>query len=113
MATQFGFLSKLEFLQDWVSSLISGINPAIVHNLEKYHTLRKVHYLSAIENVEGDYLEFGVFTGKFKIPIFLVLIHFQVLVPLQRMTNILSIRTRILKLVCNRLIDALGVWRGV
>lgn len=64
MATQFGFLSKLEFLQDWVSSLISGINPAIVHNLEKYHTLRKVHYLSAIENVEGDYLKFGVFTGS-------------------------------------------------
>jgi hypothetical protein len=64
MATQFGFLSKLEFLQDWVSILISGINPAIVHNLEKYHTLRKVHYLSAIENVEGDYLEFGVFMGS-------------------------------------------------
>jgi len=62
MATQFGFLSKLEFLQDWVSSLISGINSAIVHNLEKCHTLRKVHYLYAIENVEGDHLEFGVFT---------------------------------------------------
>lgn len=64
MATQFGFLSKLEFLQDWASALIAGINPAVVHNLEKYHTLKKVHYLSAIENIEGDYLEFGVFMGS-------------------------------------------------
>lgn len=64
MTTQFGFLSKLGFLQDWASALIAGINPAVVHNLEKYHALKKVHYLSAIEDVEGDYLEFGVFTGS-------------------------------------------------
>jgi len=64
MATKFGFLSQLEFLQDWSSALIAGINPAIVHNLAKYHTLKKVHYLSAIEDVAGDYLEFGVFTGS-------------------------------------------------
>ena len=64
MATKFGFLSRLEFLQDWVSLLIASINPAVVHNIEKYYTLKKVHYLSAIEDVEGDYLEFGVFTGS-------------------------------------------------
>jgi O-methyltransferase len=64
MATQFGFLSKLEFLQNWASALFAGLNPAIVHNLEKYHTLKKVHFLSALEDVEGDYLEFGVFTGS-------------------------------------------------
>jgi O-methyltransferase len=64
MASKFGFLSRLEFLQDWASALIAGMNPAIAHNLEKYHTLKKVHYLSAIEDVEGDYLEFGVFTGS-------------------------------------------------
>lgn len=64
MATQFGILSRLNFLQDWASTLIAGLNPAIVHNLEKYHTLKKVHYLSAIESIEGDYLEFGVFTGS-------------------------------------------------
>lgn len=63
MATKFGNLSKLDFLQDWASILIAGINPAVVHNLEKYHILKKVHYLSAIEDVGGDYLEFGVFTG--------------------------------------------------
>jgi O-methyltransferase len=64
MASQFGFLSKLEFLQGWASALISWVNPAIVHNIEKYHTLKKVHYLSTIEDVEGDYLEFGIFTGS-------------------------------------------------
>ena len=64
MATQFGFLSKLEFLQDLASAIIANINPAIVHNIEKYYTLKKVHYLSAIEDVKGDYLEFGVFTGS-------------------------------------------------
>ncbi len=64
MATKFGFLSKFEFLQDWASFFIANLNPAIVHNIEKYYTLKKVHYLSTIEDVEGEYLEFGVFTGS-------------------------------------------------
>jgi len=64
MANKFGFLSHLEFLQNFSSRIIAGINPAIIHNLGKYYAIRKVHYLSAIENIEGDYLEFGVFTGS-------------------------------------------------
>tara|TARA_Y200000002_G_scaffold241961_1_gene200129 strand:+ start:1202 stop:1918 length:717 start_codon:yes stop_codon:yes gene_type:complete len=64
MASKFGILSKLEFLQSWCSKLIAGINPAIIHNVEKYYVLKKVHYLSAIEDISGDYLEFGVFTGS-------------------------------------------------
>jgi hypothetical protein len=48
MASKFGFIAKLEFLQDWASSFIAGINPAITHNLEKNHALKKAHYLSAI-----------------------------------------------------------------
>lgn len=64
MASKFGILSKLEFLQDWASVVIASINPAIDHNMEKYKILKKVHYLSAIEDVEGEYLEFGVFTGS-------------------------------------------------
>jgi hypothetical protein len=59
----FGLLSKLEFLQDWASMVIATINPALMHNLRKYHALKKVHYLAAIEGIEGDYLEFGVFRG--------------------------------------------------
>ena len=61
---KFGFLAKLEFLQTISSSLMAALNPAMIHNLEKYYILKKVHYLSAIENVEGDYLGFGVFTGS-------------------------------------------------
>ena len=64
MASKFGILSKLEFLQGLSSRIIAGLNPAVIHNLEKYYTLKKVHYLSAIEEIEGDYLEFGVFTGS-------------------------------------------------
>tara|TARA_B100000795_G_C22629753_1_gene372169 strand:+ start:80 stop:793 length:714 start_codon:yes stop_codon:yes gene_type:complete len=64
MDSKFGFLAKLEFLQSWASRLIAGVNPAVIHNIEKYYTLKKVHYLSAIENISGDYLEFGVFTGS-------------------------------------------------
>lgn len=60
----FGVLAKLEFLQDWASMAIATVNPAITHNLEKYHALKKVLYLSAMESLEGDYLEFGVFRGS-------------------------------------------------
>ena len=63
-SSQFGFLAKMEFLQDWASFIIAKINPAVIHNLEKYHALKKVHYLSAIEDIDGDYIEFGVFTGS-------------------------------------------------
>lgn len=64
MSAGFGFLSRFEFLQDRASAVIAGMNPAVVHNLGKYHALKKAHYLSAIEETEGDYLEFGVFTGS-------------------------------------------------
>lgn len=64
MKSKFGILHKLNFLQDFASLFIAGINPAVTHNLEKYYALKKVHYLSAIEDLEGDYLEFGVFTGS-------------------------------------------------
>ena len=60
----FGFLAKFEFLQNFASIFISSLNPAVIHNLEKYYALKKVHYLSSIEDIEGDYLEFGVFTGS-------------------------------------------------
>ncbi|MBQ4132893.1 MAG: class I SAM-dependent methyltransferase [Desulfovibrionaceae bacterium] len=62
--SKFGILTKLNFLQDIASALVAWVNPAIVHNLEKYYALKKVHYLSAIEDISGDYLEFGVFTGS-------------------------------------------------
>ena len=62
--SKFGFLLRLEFLQNWASAFVAGLNPAVMHNLEKYYALKKVFYLSAIEDIEGDYLEFGVFQGS-------------------------------------------------
>jgi O-methyltransferase len=62
--SKFGFLSKITFLQSFASSFISRLNPHAMHNLEKYYALKKIHYLSSIENMEGDYLEFGVYVGS-------------------------------------------------
>jgi O-methyltransferase len=64
VATKFGLLAKLEFLQDWASIAVARMPSAVAHNLEKYHALKKVHYLAGMEDMEGDYLEFGVFTGS-------------------------------------------------
>lgn len=64
MSSQFGFLSKLTFLQTLASKLIALIPPAVAHNLSKYQVLNKVHYLAAVDDTPGDYLEFGVFQGS-------------------------------------------------
>jgi hypothetical protein len=64
MQSKFGILTKLTFLQDIASNCISIVNPAIIHNIEKYIMLSKCFYYTAIEDIQGDYLEFGVYTGS-------------------------------------------------
>ncbi|GHV96377.1 hypothetical protein AGMMS50293_26970 [Spirochaetia bacterium] len=64
MASNFGFLVKLDFLQDIASAFISSINGAIVCNLEKYVVISKAFWYTAMEDIQGDYLEFGVYTGS-------------------------------------------------
>lgn len=64
MALDLSSLLRLEILQDLASAAVSRLHPSAVHNLEKYHALYKVHYMSAIEECPGDYLEFGVFGGS-------------------------------------------------
>ena len=61
---RWGGISKIEFLQVVASNLIAYVNPAVTHNLEKYYAIKKAFYLSAIEDIEGDYIEFGVFEGS-------------------------------------------------
>ena len=58
MKSKFGFLVQLSFLQTFVSKFISKLNPAVVHNVEKYIALKKVSFLTSIESIDGDYLEF-------------------------------------------------------
>lgn len=41
MSTKFGILAKLDFLQSLASKMIAGINPAVIHNIEKYLMLKK------------------------------------------------------------------------
>ena len=64
MKSKFGILSKLNFLQNFVSTIISKTNPAVIHNIEKYVTIQKIVFLNSSERQEGDYLEFGVYTGS-------------------------------------------------
>jgi O-methyltransferase len=64
MKSKFGLLEKLEFLQTFSSSLISSINPAVIHNIEKYLAIKKSVYLNSLENQNGDYIEFGVYKGS-------------------------------------------------
>jgi len=64
MNRAFNFLLNLNFLQKCSSYLVSSINPSVLHNIDKYIAIKKVHYLSSIEDIQGDYLEFGVFSGS-------------------------------------------------
>lgn len=61
----FKVLSRLFFLQNILSYLVCKLlSPVLVHNLSKYFALKKAFYLVNLEELEGDYIEFGVFTGS-------------------------------------------------
>jgi O-methyltransferase len=62
--SKFGILGNITILQSAVSSFISKLNPAVIHNVGKYMAIKKAFYLSAIEQTKGDYYEFGVYTGS-------------------------------------------------
>lgn len=57
-------LKNFLFMQNIASFILSRISPTIEHNVQKYQALRKAFYLTALEHLKGDYLEFGVFTGS-------------------------------------------------
>jgi O-methyltransferase len=58
------FVKKHPFFQNFVASLYSRVPAMVEHNLGKYLALKKALYLTSLERLEGDYLEFGVFTGS-------------------------------------------------
>jgi hypothetical protein len=64
MTSGFGFLSKLDFLQNLVSAGIASLNPMVFHTIEKYIVLSKLFLFAAVEDIQGDYLEFGVYKGS-------------------------------------------------
>ncbi len=58
------FLSRAFFLQNLLAKFFALMPPSIGHNLGKYGALKKAFYLTSLDGVPGDYLEFGVFTGS-------------------------------------------------
>lgn len=62
--SKFGILGRITIFQNIISTILAKMNPAVIHNVGKYFALKKVFYLSAIESIEGDYYEFGVYTGS-------------------------------------------------
>jgi O-methyltransferase len=62
--SKFGFLGKLEFLQNLASVFVSRIPGPVIHNIDKYFAIKKSMYLVALDGTDGDYLEFGVYTGS-------------------------------------------------
>jgi hypothetical protein len=57
-------IAKISFFQDLISFIYARIPFALQHNLGKYSAIRKAMYYTGIEGIEGDYYEFGVFTGS-------------------------------------------------
>ena len=56
-------ISKLTFLHKIASIFVNLIPFFILHNLSKYYELRKSFELIKMDKIEGDYCEFGCFTG--------------------------------------------------
>jgi hypothetical protein len=58
------FLKKNFFIPNFISWFIIRIPAVAEHNIGKYGAIKKAFYLTGLEQLEGDYLEFGVFTGS-------------------------------------------------
>ena len=58
------FIKNNLFIQNLFSNLIALIHPFLENTLSKYTAIKKAMFLNYTDNTEGDYLEFGVFTGS-------------------------------------------------
>ena len=52
------------FVQNFVASLFSLIPPYLEFTVAKYQAIKKAMFITAHDLTEGNYLEFGVFTGS-------------------------------------------------
>jgi len=56
-------ISRLTFLHN-IASIFVNLTPFfILHNFSKYHALRKSIEMIRMDRIDGDYCEFGCFTG--------------------------------------------------
>ena len=58
------FLKTNFLLPNFLSWFVMKIPAFAEHNLGKYWAIKKAFYLTALEQLEGNYFEFGVFTGS-------------------------------------------------
>jgi O-methyltransferase len=56
-------IKNSHWLQTIAAKSIAAWHPNIVHNIDKIAGLKKAFYLVNLENVPGDYMEFGMFEG--------------------------------------------------
>ena len=47
-----------------LSSLTRNFNDVNLHNLEKFQQIKKIWFNIYLDNIQGDYIEFGIFKGK-------------------------------------------------
>jgi hypothetical protein len=58
-----GLARRSHWLQTLVVKWVSALHPAIEHNVQKTQAIKKAFYAAFLEQLAGDYLEFGVFEG--------------------------------------------------
>ena len=57
------FISTSRFIHNMASFFVKIIPLFVLHNFSKYFSIKKILYSVNIDNIEGDYCEFGCFTG--------------------------------------------------
>ena len=58
------FIANSNLLHFLASKVILFIPLEVSHNLAKYNLIRKIIYIISIDQIKGDYAEFGCFTGS-------------------------------------------------
>jgi O-methyltransferase len=59
----FELAKRAHWLQTLLVRLLAAVPPAIEHNVQKTLAIKKALYFAFLEQIEGDYLEFGTFEG--------------------------------------------------
>ena len=57
-------LANAFFLQKLLAKIMAVFPSVVAHNIGKYRALKQAFYMTSLDGVEGDYLEFGVYTGS-------------------------------------------------
>lgn len=57
------FIARSRFIHNLASFFVKIIPLFILHNFSKYFSIKKILYCINIDEIEGDYCEFGCFTG--------------------------------------------------